>query len=330
MRVLCAFLLVLPLVMGSTQLEDIVVEARTSFEGLASGILGDGDFTLDEACFPVSLAGDVEALFKGTFDAISHQRYYEILASYMKAKNLIAEVSETCGFETIAEQFYKQCVTRSGCDLSNIGSNLQQRSGQLAEMVMHVYELRSSMFTQSVQGDKAHREIHYVIGEIIAMAISTEETTLLRRSSEGVSDDELEEDIEVIELFLQGILKGLSKDGKSLGKCYTQILGDVDEVMLVIDTFAKILENKIDYGMMPLLLIKIHGHANATVRDCRLAALLEALFDFSAIGRNISVHSGELTTVVPSLTMQLVNHRYESVGILIGKTIKLVSEYYVD
>lgn len=206
--------------------------------------------------------------------------------------------------------------------------------------MLRLVELREKLWFEILSGEEEYfalvREAHMHIGAMFSTILGhndvTPDTRLLQQSSEtetNVDEDEIEEDIQVIELFLQGVAKGLSEDGHTLGHCYKAVTQDAEEVVKVIDLFAKLLENEIDYSMAPLILAKVYGHITATTRDCRVSDFLASLFNITGIMESVEIHKQELTTIVPSISMQIYSKHYEGVGIVLGKTFKLITGFFI-
>ena len=125
-------------------------------------------------------------------------------------------------------------------------------------------------------------------------------------------------------------MKGLSKDGKTLGTCYDKIIEGINDIEDVGEMLFMVLHGQGGFDTYGMLFTKFYGHFNSAKNFCRVHVLAMHLADIATLKTKAVELQTKVTTVAASLGMQFMMKNYMAVGVSIGLLAKDFLDFYVE
>ncbi len=172
--------------------------------------------------------------------------------------------------------------------------------------IMELHQQKSFLLSEEDYFEALHEQYRH-IGSLIGVIIGGERKTLLRASR-------TEEPANIMGDMFEGIMKGLSEDGKTLGQCYDRLMEGIDDVELIYEMIGNVMTGNGNIAMYSLLFTKLYGHYNAAQTDCRVHILAVRLLDFKTIQSKIVDIQPQITALATTLGMQFMMKNYKAVG----------------
>lgn len=222
------------------------------------------------------------------------------------------------------------------CDLQKViySIKIAHASGRFEpkRLVMHIAGHMDDLMEHAKQAVAIHQETHDLLVEDEYFTATREQyreigeflNTLLGETHAKATPVRLRAsaDLNPLEQLIEGIMKGMSSDGKTLGKCYDRVEAIYSDFGSIGDAISMVASGKGNMAIYSMLFYKLYNHVNAAKEDCQIQELAAALFDASKIRDKFTEMHDQLRSLLTTTGMQLMMKNFEAAGKTLGQIVQ--------